>query len=263
MIARMLHGGTDTGVREQKNAERPRLKAAGRPARIYAIGDVHGYLERLVELERHILDDGTDCAGERWIVMIGDYVDRGPQSAQVLDHLLAPLPKGWHRICLCGNHELAMLSALSDHRAFRHWLRLGGESTLRSYGLDAKSVHEVERDWIGARSRLLRAIPAAHRRFLQTLPVMLETPDHIFVHAGLRPGVPTARQSEEDMVWIRDAFLESDHDFGRCVVHGHTPVKEAQIGRGRINLDSGVYIGGVLSAVRIEAGTARVLTSAG
>lgn len=228
------------------------LSAAERPALIYAIGDVHGCLDQLRELEARIVADAGGVAGEKWLVQLGDHIDRGPGSAQVLDHLLAPPPEGFRRICLRGNHEAAMLDALADPAAIEYWLTFGGDATLLSYGLRHAQIEALRRG--RDRLQLMQAhIPDEHLSFLRGLPVLLSVPGYIFVHAGLRPGVPIAEQGEDDMLWIRDEFLEAAYDFGAVVVHGHTPVREPFLSAHRIGIDTGCFMSGRLTALRIDA----------
>jgi serine/threonine protein phosphatase 1 len=239
----------------------PRLHAAQRPALLYAIGDVHGCLDQLRALEARIVADAGDTPGERWIVMLGDYVDRGPRSAEVLDHLIAPPLSGFRRICLRGNHEAAMLAAFEDPAGLETWLSWGVESTLASYGMGPAQIAQLaERGRPAAKLQLLRAhVPDEHLDFLRDLPAMLTVPGYIFVHAGLRPGVPLAAQRDTDLLWIRHAFLDAEHDFGAVVVHGHTPMDQPFLSDRRVGIDTGCYGSGVLTAVRVDADGVKVV----
>jgi serine/threonine protein phosphatase 1 len=233
-----------------------RLNAPRRPPLLYAVGDVHGCLEALLELEHRILADAREVAGEKWIVHLGDYIDRGPRSAQVIDHLLAAPPAGFQRICLRGNHEAMMLAALADPANIEPWLALGGDRTMQSYGVSAAQIEALSR-----RSRAptalqaLRAhVPDEHVTFLHELATVLSVPGYIFVHAGLRPGIALLAQAEADMLWIRDEFIGAAHDFGAVVVHGHTPVQEPFASAHRICIDTGCFMTGRLTALRVDAG---------
>ncbi|HEY9010066.1 MAG TPA: metallophosphoesterase family protein [Devosia sp.] len=231
----------------------PRLIAAERPPLIYAVGDVHGCLDPLKALEARILADAADISGEKWLVMLGDYVDRGPLSAQVLDHLIgAPLP-GFRRICLRGNHDAAMLAALEDADALDAWLGWGVEPTLASYDMDPAEIGSVTGPGRASdRLQLLRMfIPDEHVAFLRELPVLLSVPGYTFVHAGLRPGIAIERQSDHDLLWIRDEFLKADHDFGAVVIHGHTPADEPFLSARRVGIDTACFASGRLTAVRV------------
>lgn len=239
----------------------PRLSAAERPALIYAIGDVHGCLDALKALEARIVADAAETPGDKWIVMLGDYVDRGPSSAQVLDHLTSRPPAGFSRICLRGNHDEAMLAAIEDPRAIETWVGWGIEATLASYGLSATQIAELTASGRAtAKQQLLQAfIPDEHIAFLRNLPVILTVPGYIFVHAGLRPGIEASRQQDRDLMWIRREFLEADHDFGSVVIHGHTPVDTPELTPYRASIDTACYASGVLTAVRVDSDGVRVL----
>lgn len=231
----------------------PRLSLADRPPLIYAVGDVHGCLEALTALEARILSDCEDTPGEKLLVMLGDYVDRGPQSAQVLDHLIdTPLP-GFRRICLRGNHDAAMLAALEDPGSLDAWLGWGAEPTLASYGMNpAEIAMATGRGRASDRQKLLRSfVPDEHIAFLRSLPVLVSVPGYVFVHAGLRPGLALERQSDHDLLWIRDEFLDADHDFGATVIHGHTPAAEPSLYSRRIGIDTACFASGRLTAVRV------------
>lgn len=241
-------------------ADLPRLSAETRPPLVYAIGDVHGCLEQLLALEARIVADAAGEAGEKWLVMLGDYVDRGPASAQVLDHLSGRAPIGFKRICLRGNHEEAMLGAL-DGADIETWLSFGGEATLASYGLTAAQISALlVRGRSSQKLQVLQAhIPDEHIAFLRGLPGLLSLPGYVFVHAGLRPGVPLGRQSDRDLLWIRREFLDADHDFGAVVIHGHTPVDEPFFSAHRIAIDTGCYASGRLTGVRVDGDGVRVV----
>jgi serine/threonine protein phosphatase 1 len=243
------------GRRQADVPESRRLSAGELPERLYAIGDVHGCLDQLQRLEALIVEDTQGVTGEKWLVHLGDYIDRGPASAQVLDHLLAPPPAGFSRICLAGNHEHFLLGALSDPDTVGNWLEFGGVATLLSYGLQHAQIDRLRRGGRHARLQLLQAcLPDEHLDFLRGLPVLLTVPGYVFVHAGLRPGVPLDRQSDEDLLWIRHEFLDADHDFGAVVVHGHTPVPEPSVLPRRVCIDTGCFMTGRLTALRIAPG---------
>jgi serine/threonine protein phosphatase 1 len=238
-----------------------RLSASERPPLIYAVGDVHGCLDPLKALEQRIVDDAAGMPGEKWIVMLGDYVDRGPQSAQVLDHLIAPAPAGFRRICLRGNHEEAMLGALESADGLDDWVGWGIEPTLASYGMSAAQITALEgRGRASSKLQMLQAyIPDEHVEFLRRLPVLLSVPGYVFVHAGLRPGVALEQQRDRDLLWIRGEFLDADHDFGAVVVHGHTPHAEPFVSPRRIGIDTGCFASGRLTAVRVDGDGAMVM----
>ncbi|HQZ11563.1 MAG TPA: metallophosphoesterase family protein [Devosia sp.] len=252
----------------RKTIKRPRqLMSHERPALLYAIGDVHGCIDELHELETEIIADAAGTKGVKWIVMLGDYVDRGPRSAEVLDHLMGPAPFGFTRICLKGNHEATMFAALTSLAGMADWLTFGGETTLESYGMSDIQIAALldldEDDRI--KLELLSAyIPPEHLAFIRDLPLSFSMPGFVFVHAGLRPGPPLKEQTEQDMLWIRKEFLHTPHDHGGVVIHGHTPMDEPTILPYRINIDTACFMTGKLTALRVDAaGETRLLQTAG
>ncbi|HVY51330.1 MAG TPA: metallophosphoesterase family protein [Devosia sp.] len=237
---------------------RPRLAFHQWPAAVYAIGDVHGCIDQLRQIERVIADDARSLEGEKWIVTIGDHIDRGPASREVIDHLMGPAPAGLRRFALMGNHEAMMLDFLNDPVAHGYWLEEGGIQTLASYGI---ALRDHERASMRAALDLL---PAAHRAFIESLPVMLALPGWLFVHAGIRPGVPLADQTDEDLVWIRGPFLTSQLTGGLRIVHGHTPGPDVVVTPHRIDVDTHCFHSGILSAVRVTPdGRIRIFSVAG
>ena len=215
----------------------------------YAIGDVHGCLDQLIALEARIAEDGRDFAGEKWLVTVGDHVDRGPQSAEVVAHVMGPAPAGFRRFALIGNHEQMLLDFLDNPAAHAYWLDQGGLETMASYGigLDYPPLRTSET----LRRTLAARFPAGHRQFLQTLPNCLALPGWLFVHAGIRPGIPLARQSDDDLIWIRAPFLTAQLTGGLRVVHGHTPGRDIVATPHRICVDTHCFHTGRLSAVRV------------
>jgi serine/threonine protein phosphatase 1 len=260
MIKSLLYAVFGRGETTDASTGPIRLTAAQLPGVIYAIGDVHGCLHELKALEAKIVADAEGLDGEKWIVMLGDYIDRGPSSAQVLDRLLAPPPSGFKRICLRGNHEQAFLESLSDPTAIDNWLRFGGEQTMISYGIGSPGLKTLLKGSARAKLQLLAAhVPEEHIELLRDLPSVLSVPGYVFVHAGLRPGVRVEDQTDQDMLWIRRDFLDADHDFGAVVVHGHTPIPEPFVSARRIGVDTGCFMTGRLTAVRIDASGTRIL----
>lgn len=217
---------------------------------IYAIGDVHGRLDLLRSLEHVLLADAAGRAGQKWFVMLGDYIDRGPQSAGVLDHLLTPLPSGIERVCIAGNHEAAMLRFLEQPSRKSSWLGFGGIETLQSYGISETALATASRSAL--RALIHSHIPAEHSDFLARLPLFFTTPNYIFVHAGLRIGTPIEQQHPDDLLWIRNDPAMSYAEFQKVVLHGHTPTPDVVFGDHRISVDTGAYLSGRLSAVRLS-----------
>ncbi|WP_417679889.1 metallophosphoesterase family protein [Roseibium sp.] len=229
-----------------------RLTIEHPPEVIYAIGDVHGCYDLLLQLEGIIQKDSEAIDGEKWIILLGDMVDRGRSSAQVLDHLLAPPPKGFKRVCLTGNHERMMVQFIEHPRSALRWLDFGGRETLHSYGIDPRTLENAGKSERKLTQLLQSHIPEEHVNYLKQLPCMIQSTKYIFVHAGLKPGVPIAKQAENDILTIKADFLNDTTDYGFIVVHGHTPVEKPDIRPNRINVDTGAYAIGCLSAVRLE-----------
>ena len=223
--------------------------------RVYAIGDIHGCMDRLAALHEMIADDiAVRPAGHTTLIHLGDYVDRGADSAQVIDWLInqPPVPSD-ETINLMGNHEHMMLSALAgaDKEAPGLWLTNGGADSLLSWGI-SRTVPPAE--WAGR-------IPRQHLMFLRDLATSHRIGPYLFVHAGVRPGVPLAQQSRQDMLWIREPFLSSRADHGAVIVHGHTPKREPVVQPNRIAIDTGAVLGGALTCVVLEGDTIGFLQS--
>lgn len=240
-----------------------RLAVEADPAAIYAIGDVHGCLDHLLALEESIVADAANIAGERWIVMLGDVVDRGERSAQVLDHLLGPPPAGLRRFSLMGNHEVMMLDFIRRPSPASAWLEFGGRETLLSYGVPLEALMYGRFGAREARQIVDTYIPGDHIEFLEELPVLLETPSTLLVHAGIRPGVSIAQQADADLVGFRDNFEATYAEYGKVVVHGHTIREEPLVTSNRIAIDTGAYFTGRLTAIRLVPGEQPVLLSSG
>lgn len=232
-----------------KRVVREHLSAPDWPSVVYAVGDIHGCLAELQGLENRIIADAANVEGEKWLVYLGDFVDRGPNSAGVLDHLTSHPPKGFRRISLAGNHEIMMLAYIDNPKSQPDWPLFGGQQTLTSYGIDEplfQSTSQRQR-----RAILDSHLPAEHLEFLAALPYTLSLPGVVFVHAGLRPGVPVDQQTENDLLWIREEFFNAPPEPGRLVVHGHTPANKAVILPDRICVDTGAFATGRLTAIRL------------
>lgn len=241
--------------------------ATGAPARIYAVGDVHGQLDLLRRVHGAIEEDAASrpAASGHMVLHIGDYVDRGPDSRGVIDYLVAREAAGRGDVNLLGNHDRMFLRYLEGGRDERlvpslWWLheRLGGLATLRSYGV---ALPDGATEARGARvvEQVRAATPEAHVAFLRALRLSWRWGDWFFAHAGVAPGVPLDAQSEDDLVWIRGPFLESGLDHGATVVHGHTPVEAVEDHGNRIAIDTGAAYGGPLACIVIEGAGVRIL----
>lgn len=234
--------------------------SADRPL-IYAIGDVHGCFDALLALEERIATDAAAQMERRPLILyLGDYVDRGPASSAVIDHLSKERhADGIERIALCGNHDDAFLNFIFDPAQNRRWLDFGGDATLHSYGLELGDYLDRD-DGLQALGEALRTrVPAHHVAFLQALPIALLSGDRLFVHAGIQPGVPLPAQQDHDLIWIREPFLSEGPGLPLTVIHGHTAGREPVFGKGRICIDTTCYATGRLTALRVTLDGAAVL----
>lgn len=230
--------------------------------RIYAVGDIHGRLDLLDRMHGLISRDAAEAPDRvKHIVYLGDYIDRGNQSHLVLERLCAgPLP-GFGVIHLKGNHEDALLRFLADLRIGPHWLGFGGMSTLASYGIRRPSHGTVVERLEAIQVAMRAALPSHHFVFLRSLRLKVTIGDYMFVHAGIRPGVPLDRQRDQDLIWIREEFLNSDRDYGKIIVHGHTITAEPEIRRNRIGIDTGAFTSGRLTCLVLDGAERRFLTT--
>jgi serine/threonine protein phosphatase 1 len=229
--------------------------------RVYAVGDIHGRFDLLEALYSKIRDDLAESRPARSIeIFIGDYVDRGPQSREVIEFLSASSPACDERICLSGNHEDLLLAALADPAAIDTWLFNGGVETILSYCGPSRGALE-SMTLLEARIAFAAALPENHLRFFTELRRMETLDGYVFVHAGVNPARPLENQNPEDLLWIRKPFLSSDADFGRIVVHGHTPANSPEVRRNRINIDTGAFYTGRLTCLVLEGDSRRFLSA--
>jgi serine/threonine protein phosphatase 1 len=231
---------------------------------LYAIGDIHGRTDLLERLLDGIAADVQRQALPRSLVVyLGDYVDRGPDSAGVIDLLLDEAPPGLEPVHLLGNHERMMLDFLGNISVGAMWLRNGGDATLRSYGIDCAADEADPQRLQELQAALRQSLPVRHLEFLRALPLTHVEGDYFFVHAGVRPGVALADQREEDMIWIRGPFLSSTLDHGKIVVHGHTIAPEPQVRTNRIGIDTGAWYTDRLTALALDGERRRLLATGG
>lgn len=227
--------------------------------RVYAIGDIHGRADLLTALYEMIRQDDAAADDGKTVVVVhlGDYVDRGQQSREVIEMLMAPA-EGIESVCLKGNHEDLMLSFLDGEETGRMWLHNGGNATLASYGVP---MIDYAGDDMPAQARqaLAENLPADHNAFLRGLKLMHLEGDYLFVHAGVRPGVDLARQDDGDLMWIRDEFLNATEDYGKIIVHGHSIRPEVELMPNRIGIDTGAYRSGRLSCLVLDGTSRRLL----
>ncbi|WP_016746535.1 metallophosphoesterase [Rhizorhabdus wittichii] len=222
---------------------------------VYAIGDIHGSYLLLRDLLARIAADAAATARGRRpiIILLGDLIDRGPHSAQVVEAATwLQRHHGFETRLLMGNHERAMIAFIDHPAEAGEWLLFGGDATLRCYGVEPPALGAPVRALIAARDALLQRMPAAHLLCLQQALPMLTLGDYAFVHAGIRPGRPITEQEEEDVLWIGAEFTASTERFEKIVVHGHSITEEVQWPGNRIGIDTGAYRSGILTALRIE-----------
>jgi serine/threonine protein phosphatase 1 len=222
----------------------------------YAIGDVHGCVDLLAAMldtiEERAAGEQRE-AGSPIVVFLGDYIDRGPNSAGALDLLLSGRPSNCERHYLRGNHEQAMVSFMDDPIANKRWVLHGGAETMMSYGVTPPSLARAsDEDWAQAAAALKDKAPAAHLAFLESLERYIEFGGYAFVHAGVDAGVALADQQDEVLYWTRGQFIADKRRFSHVVVHGHTPAEQPYRDKRRIGVDTGAYASGSLTAARFE-----------
>jgi len=220
--------------------------------RLYAIGDVHGRDDLLTELLAAIEADSNRRGPAKLVfVFLGDLIDRGASSREVVERLRSYRPAGARLVFLAGNHEEVLLRILDgEARLVPDWLRFGGAECLRSYGADPESLRKMAPGQ--AVAAIGFAIPASHVEFLRGFHDTFRAGDYLFVHAGIRPGIPLAEQTPSDLRWIREPFLTDGAEHGFLVVHGHTIRESVDQRVNRIGIDTGAYRFGVLTAIALE-----------
>jgi serine/threonine protein phosphatase 1 len=230
--------------------------------RAYAVGDVHGRLDLLDQLlERIEADIAAGPKQKTFIIFLGDLIDRGPDSAGVIERLRTYRHPDAKLIFLAGNHEEVLLRILAGERdILPSWLKFGGAECARSYGLDPDALKRIDED--GAIQLVQAKVPGSHREFLEGFADTFRFGDYLFVHAGIRPGIAVEEQDRNDLRWIREPFLTDAKEHGFVVVHGHTIVERVEERPNRIAIDTGAYHSGVLTALAIEGDRRWFLTSA-
>ena len=241
------------GWRKKVEIKPPRPPAALTPGhRVYAIGDVHGRFDLLQDLIGRIeADNAGRMPTDVHVVQLGDLIDRGPQSREIIDYFLRGAPgfASWHFIM--GNHEEMLLKLIDqpDGELMPQFLRFGGRETFESYGAPQRVLDTPD---LYAPDTLPFHIPEEHRDFIRRMGDGILVGDYFFTHAGIRPGVPLDEQEQHDLRWIRKGFLDSDADHGMIVVHGHTVLEEVEVRPNRIGIDTGAYASGRLTALGLE-----------
>jgi len=248
-----------------------RFKGGGRsPARVpegmrvYTIGDIHGRADLLQDLHRMIrADASTTPSGTKKIaIYLGDYVDRGLHSRDVIDLLLDEPLEDFDTVYLKGNHDDVFLNFLDDESEGPDWFRVGGDATVYSYGVRIPHHIALVDRFTYVQEALRAAVPPRHLAFLARLEVVREIGDYLFVHAGIQPGRALNEQEPEDMLWIREEFLESRADHGKVVVHGHSVSDRPEVRVNRIGIDTGAYASHHLTCLVLEGATRRFLSTA-
>lgn len=226
--------------------------------RLYAIGDVHGVHALMAALHARIMEEILHDRPDDWrIVYLGDYVDRGPASRGVLEQLVRLTESDPRVIVLAGNHDIGFLDFLEDPSPFGLFAMNGGFETALSYGVEIDFTSEAATR--RGHGELVARMPQRHKAFLAALPFSAGFGDFFFCHAGIRPGVPLEAQSPDDLTWIRRAFLDHEGLHPKLVVHGHTPVDAPEIRANRVNLDTGAWRTGRLTALRMEGREKRLI----
>lgn len=236
------------------------LPATDKGERIYAIGDVHGRSDLLRTLMARIGEHSERMGPARslHVVLLGDMIDRGPDSLSVLQWVHDVQKRSKSMIVLAGNHEELMVKALDGEPGMlRAWMRIGGDATVRSLGLEPPPRDADPRVFI---DKVRAALPRDLLAWVTRLPLTARSGDYLFCHAGIRPGVPVHRQTRADLLWIRDEFLEDPQDHGVVVVHGHSIAAEVEMRRNRIGIDTGAYQTGMLTAVYLEGSEREIIT---
>ena len=240
---------------------RQRSSAVPAGHRVYAVGDVHGRADLLDDLLAKIeADNVARGEAETIVVFLGDLIDRGPDSAAVIERLRTWAPDGISPRFLAGNHEEVLLRLLNGEAALlEDWLRFGGADCLASYGADPAAIALLPPSQ--ALAALREAIPSTHVEFLRGLSDTLRVGDYLFVHAGIRPGFALGGQAQADLRWIRQPFLSDASDHGFIVVHGHTISEAVEVRPNRIGIDTGAYRTGRLTALALEGSDRWMLES--
>jgi len=230
--------------------------------RIYCIGDIHGRQDLLSQLHDFILADAKSYSGLKKMVYLGDYIDRGAHSRQVIDTLLESSLDGFENVFLLGNHEQAMMDFIQRPLELASWLTFGGRETLHSYGVTLAHIPLLA-DLPNLAAQLEESLPASHRKFLENCNTHWSCGRYYFVHAGIRPGVALDEQQFEDQLWIRGEFLFSQKDHGAIIVHGHSISTQVEMLPNRIGIDTGAYQSGVLTCLVLEGEEQRLLQTGG
>jgi len=244
-----------TGRRNNTPVE-PRVPEGNR---LYVIGDIHGRIDLLQQIHNKIQQDAANYPGSKHLIYLGDYIDRGDHSKDVIDLLLEqPLP-GFEATYLRGNHEQSMLDFLQEAEVGRSWFNYGGLATLVSYNVKYGKIPTRKKDFEGIQNDLKERVPHAHINFLEKTEFSHTAGNYYFVHAGINPKVALKYQLPEDQLWVREDFVSYNKPHEKIIVHGHTITDEPDLQTNRIGLDTGAYITGKLTCLVLENATQRIL----
>ena len=227
--------------------------------RIYSIGDIHGRADLLQQLHKKIQKDAANYKGKKQLIYLGDYIDRGEDSKQVIDLLLEQPLQGFDKIYLRGNHEQSMLDFLKNAEVGQAWFQYGGLATLVSYKVRVSKIPTKKADFEDIQNQLIERVPYGHISFMEKTEVSYEAGNYYFVHAGIKPGTPLKYQQPEDQLWICDNFVSYTKPHEKIIIHGHTITDEPDARPNRIGIDTGAYITGKLSCLVLENDTQRIL----
>jgi len=227
--------------------------------RIYCVGDIHGRNDLLRQLLMKVMRDFSQYEGSVIIVYLGDYVDRGLHSKQVIETLLNNQKTDVEYVYLRGNHEQVMLDCLQNATIIPSWLSFGGQSTLASYGVGIAKIPTKREELLEIQTSLKECLPIEHYQFLTETQLSYTLGSYFFVHAGVNPKKSLARQCPEDLLWIRDEFINVDKAYKKIIVHGHTVTEEPEILKHRIGIDTGAYASGILSCLVLESNQQKII----
>ncbi len=237
--------------------QKKKLPAVPEGERYYVVGDIHGRLDLFEELALAIEQDDLDGGdADTTVILLGDLVDRGPDSNGVIETAIEWRKRRTLR-CLAGNHEEMFLDSFNDTEMLRHFLKHGGRETVLSYGIERKRYNALELDEL--QEEMERLVPAHHREFLEGLEEIIFAGDYCFVHAGIDPRRPLDEQRRSDLLWIRERFLRNVEPLSHVIVHGHTIFDDVEDRGNRIGIDTGAFRSGVLTALVLEGDTRRYI----
>lgn len=235
-------------------------------SQIFAVGDIHGCKDLVQQMHTKIIETSKNIEGQKLLIYLGDYIDRGPDIKGTVQTLIDFKPDNFKQVFLLGNHEQMLLEFISDHRNSPYiWLSNGGLKTLESYGMDISKYIDLTMDLIGyheIRKELLGLIPSSHQDFFNQLQLSYEWKNYFFVHAGIDPSLPLDKQDKEDMLWTRSKkFFDPKMTYHKIIVHGHTPVDKIEEFPCRINLDTGAVFSNKLSCLYFNSGKMNLLST--